>query len=460
MAERDNRLTERAKRRVGTVLGGKWSLERLIGVGGMAAVYVAVHRNKKRAAVKVLHTELSVDPDVRARFLREGYVANSVEHPGAVRVDDDDETDDGAAYLVMELLDGESIERRWLRKGKKLPLHEVLWIGDRLLDVLDAAHTRGIVHRDIKPENLFLTYGGELKVLDFGIARLRDSNRLDATSTQTGKSMGTPAYMAPEQARGRWNEVDARTDVWAAGATMYALLTGHLVHEAETSNEALAKAMNDPARPIRDHLPALPDAIGEVIDRALDFQKRRRFSTARDMLDALRAASRDIEITSPALTRPLSQSTLRGVRLSQMSRSGGWRYGFLVAVGLAALLTLAAAISIRAERQTAPFPNRAIDMRPGPPAPEVAGPSVTPAETDDIVELVPEPSSVAATSPSHRPGRENAAPPVRSELKKPTPIASSNPPPAPSGSSTLSTGCTPPYYLDERGIKRFRPECL
>jgi serine/threonine protein kinase len=461
MAERDNRLTERAKRRVGTILSGKWSLERLIGVGGMAAVYVGVHRNKKRAAIKILHTELSVDPDVQSRFLREGYVANSVGHPGAVRVDDDDETDDGAAYLVMELLDGESIERRWLRKNKRLPLHEVLWIGDRLLNVLDAAHTRGIVHRDIKPENLFLTYGGELKVLDFGIARLRDSNRGDETSTQTGKSMGTPAYMAPEQARGRWNEVDQRTDLWAVGATLYALLTGRPVHEAETVNEALGKAMNEPARPIREHVPSLPDAIGEVIDRALEFQKRRRFSTARDMLDALRAASHDIEVTSPALTRPHSQSTFRGVKVSQVPRTGGWRYGFLVAAVLG-LVGAGAVVAIRAERREQPLPTLPSDPRTGAPRPEIAGPSVTPAETDDVVELLetsqPTPS---ASSPPQRRGVGRVSPgPSRPEPVVPTPPPSLDSSPAPSASSDLSTSCTPPYYLDERGIKRFRPECL
>ncbi len=453
MAERDNRLVERAKRRVGTTLNGKWSLERLIGVGGMAAVYVGVHRNNKRAAIKILHTELSLDADIQARFLREGYVANSVGHAGAVRVDDDDEADDGAAYLVMELLDGESIEHRWIRKNKRLPLKEVVWIADRLLDVLDAAHTRGIVHRDIKPENIFLTTELELKVLDFGIARLRDSDRT-ATSTQTGKSMGTPAYMAPEQARGRWNEVDHRTDLWAVGATMYALLTGAPVHQAETPNEALGKAMNETAPRIRTVVPEIPEAVAEVIDRALEFQKRRRFSSARDMLEALRSASTDIEVQSPQLTQPRGASTFHGVRLGSVQRSARWHRWFLVATLLGG--GVLGAITIGSRRNPDTTGATVAPGAPPPPLPSSStsvGPLVTPA--DDVVEVLA--ATSASSTPSATPGR-TTVPTSQTGTRPPptTPVT-----PESGASHTVESGsCRPPYYLDERGIKRFRRECL
>src|SRR6185437_8360064 len=161
----------RAQARVGSVLRGKYALERVLGTGGMGAVYLGVHRNGHRVAVKVLHAEASADPDVRARFLREGYVANSIGHPGAVRVLDDDVAEDGAAFLVMELLEGETLHVRAKRHMGRLPNREVLFIGRALCDVLAAAHEKGVVHRDIKPENLFLTTGRTLKVLDFGIAR-------------------------------------------------------------------------------------------------------------------------------------------------------------------------------------------------------------------------------------------------------------------------------------------------
>src|SRR5262245_18024207 len=141
----DDALTRRAEARVGSVLQGKWRLDRLIGVGGMASVYAATHRNGKRGAVKVLHSELAIDGEARSRFLREGYVANRVDHAGAVSVLDDDTTEDGSVYLVMELLDGESLETRLrARPGRRMEDGEVLALADQVLDALAAAHDRGI----------------------------------------------------------------------------------------------------------------------------------------------------------------------------------------------------------------------------------------------------------------------------------------------------------------------------
>src|SRR4051812_2990009 len=151
-------LTERARlarARVGTVLKKKWHLDQLLGVGGMAAVYAATHRNKKRVAIKMLHAEYSLDEAIRKRFRREGYIANSVGQRGAVAVDYDDVSEDGLAFLVMELLDGETIEQRWLRKGRVLSPQEALSVVDQVLETLAFAHAAGIVHRDLKPENMF-----------------------------------------------------------------------------------------------------------------------------------------------------------------------------------------------------------------------------------------------------------------------------------------------------------------
>ncbi|MGH7293742.1 MAG: serine/threonine-protein kinase [Polyangiaceae bacterium] len=196
--------------RVGSVLNDKWTLERLIGVGGMAAVYAARHRNGARAAVKVLHPELSRHREVRERFLREGYAANKVEHPSVVKVMDDDVIasgpDAGTAYLVMELLEGESLQDR-LERGPPVSEREFLAIAEKVLDVLDSAHARNVVHRDLKPENLFLLHGDggndtdplRVKVLDFGLARLLDGQ----TITSYGLALGTPSFMSPEQAAGR-----------------------------------------------------------------------------------------------------------------------------------------------------------------------------------------------------------------------------------------------------------------
>src|SRR4051812_16934754 len=158
----------------------------------MAVVYAATHRNRKRFAVKMLHPEVAVRQEVRARFIREGYVANTVEHPGVVSVLDDDVTENGSPFLVMELLEGATVEGLGAR-SRPLPLRETLTIAHDVLSVLEAAHAKNIIHRDIKPANLFITRQGELKVLDFGIARLREAT-VDVEATSTGAALGTPAF--------------------------------------------------------------------------------------------------------------------------------------------------------------------------------------------------------------------------------------------------------------------------
>jgi len=284
MVEEDD-LIARARARVGAVLCGKYQLVALIGVGGMASVYAAKHlRNANRVAVKVLRPEISVDPVLRSRFLREGYAANSVGHPGTVRVLDDDRAEDGSVFLVMELLEGETLAARCARCGHSLPAPEVVSIGRQLLVVLHAAHGKGIVHRDIKPENVFLTRDGALKVLDFGVARLREAS---PQQTRTGAVFGTPAFMPPEQAIGRTREVDALSDVWAVGATLFTLLSGRLVHEAETAQEMLVCAATRPARSLASVAPGAPPSLVAVVDRALAFDKKDRWPSALAMAEAL-----------------------------------------------------------------------------------------------------------------------------------------------------------------------------
>jgi serine/threonine-protein kinase len=295
----------RAERRLGTTLDGKYRLDAVLGVGGMAVVYRAVHRNGNRVAIKMLHAEISADPDLRARFVREGYVANAIENAGSVRVLDDDVTEDGAAFLVMELLEGETLVDRATRLGGRLPREEVVAIAQRLLGVLVAAHAAGVVHRDIKPENVFLTTEGALKVLDFGIARMSDLK--GSGSTRTGRVMGTPAFMPPEQALGRSKEIDERSDLWAVGATMFNLLTGRYVHDAETPEEQVVKTATQPVRPVAEVLPELPREVGAVIDRALAYDKRDRFASAKEMAEALEGATAQAFPAPPSLPRGLPQ---------------------------------------------------------------------------------------------------------------------------------------------------------
>jgi serine/threonine protein kinase len=293
----------RAEGLVGETLSEKWHLDELLGAGGMAAVYRATHRNGKQAAIKLLHAELCMDASLRKRFLREGYVANAVDHEGAVKVLDDGVTDDGALYLVMELLEGMSLHTRWERMNRRFPARETLSVAHSVLGILVAAHAKGIVHRDIKPDNIFLTRDKRIKLLDFGLARLRDKDpsktagsssvrgRFD-TPTKTGKGelLGTPSFMAPEQALARTEDIDARTDVWSVGATMFTLLTGRAVHEAATPHEQLIMAATKPAPSLLDIDENLPDPVRSVVDRALAFNKVARWPDARSMLNAVAEA--------------------------------------------------------------------------------------------------------------------------------------------------------------------------
>jgi serine/threonine protein kinase len=281
----------RAQQRIGTVIRGKYRIDRVLGIGGMGVVYAATHRNRKQFAVKMLHSELSFREDIRKRFLREGYASNSVKHPGAVAVMDDDVAEDGSAFLIMEMLEGASVEELWEKQRRLLPLGYALAIIHQLLDVLAAAHANGVVHRDIKPANIFLTFEGQVKVLDFGIARVRDmaASGLGATSAKT--PLGTPAFMSPEQALARSGEIDAQTDVWAAGATLFALISGHLVHEGDSTPRLLVKVATTSARSLATVSPETPAPVIAVVDRALAYQKNQRWPTAVAMRDAVRDAN-------------------------------------------------------------------------------------------------------------------------------------------------------------------------
>jgi serine/threonine protein kinase len=316
-------LLLRARGRIGSTLRGKWRLDALLGIGGMAAVYAGTHRNGMRAAVKVLHPEMMINAEVRTRFLREGYVANSIDHQAAVKVLDDDVAEDGSLFLVTELLDGETLEDRRIRLGGQMREDDVLSVIDPLLEMLAIAHEKGVVHRDLKPENLFLTRSGQLKVLDFGIAVLRSLSTV-STATKQGTSMGTAAFMSPEQARGLWAEVDALSDLWATGATMFCLLTGSLVHEGRTTNEVLLNAMTAAARPIASVMPDLSPAVAIVVDRALAFSREQRWRDARRMQDAIRRAYHDRRGT-PITTAPklLVPDSVPNRTLPGSSRSGG-----------------------------------------------------------------------------------------------------------------------------------------
>lgn len=343
----------RALTRVGDLVRERWHLDTLLGVGGTASVYAATHRNGKRVALKMLHPELSASPEMRQRFVDEGYLANSVDHPGAVSVIDDDVTEDGHVFLIMDLLEGETLDQTVGDGGWLLPTR-VLAIADDVLDILAAAHDKGIVHRDVKPDNIFITREGEVKLLDFGIARVAVPGR--TRTTQMGTPLGTPAFMPPEQARGRLEELDGRTDLWALGATMFFLLTGRDVHEAETVAEELLAAMTKPAPSLGQLAPHLPQALVELVDRALAFERTDRWPNAREMQAAVRrvrdlSGSDSIPLVSrryaalPAAPTLVTPSLIPAVLQKSPPRSRFLRPVAIVAVSAAA--SFAALVAVR-----------------------------------------------------------------------------------------------------------------
>ena len=314
-AERNVSSVGEAGSRVGATLLDKWHLDALLGIGGTAAVYSATHRNGMRGAVKVLHGIYASDPGVRQRFQREGYLANRVGHPGAVHVLDDDVTPEGDVFLVMELLDGSSLCELVERAGGTLDVATTLRIADGVLDVLAAAHDAGIVHRDIKPENVFITRGGSVKVLDFGIACITSSARDETRTTLSGAPIGTPAFMAPEQALGRWDLVGPQSDLWSVGATMFALLSGQVVFQEETVARILAALLSQPVRSLAAACPTAPPAVVALVDGALRRSFADRWIDARTMQQALRDTYRAIFAT------PLPPGRIADVSWRQLAAS-------------------------------------------------------------------------------------------------------------------------------------------
>jgi serine/threonine-protein kinase len=264
----------------------------------MGAVYAGRHRNGARAAVKLLHPELARNKEVRERFQREGYAANRVAHTGVVKVLDDDVVsagpDAGSAYLVMELLEGESLQDR-LERGDAIGEREFLEIADGVLDILKAAHEGGVVHRDLKPENLFFAReeGGKarIKVLDFGLARVQDAQAI----TTYGLALGTPSFMSPEQAGGKSDQIDGRSDLFSLAATGFRLRTGRRVHEADHVVALVTMMATVPAPAIRTVALDVSEPYARVIDRALQFKREDRYENAAAMQEDIRRALRELD---------------------------------------------------------------------------------------------------------------------------------------------------------------------
>ncbi len=269
----------------GRVLGGAYRVGQLLGEGSMGSVYEGVQESLgRKVAIKVLKTRGQLSQATLARFAREAHAAAELGHPNIVQVTDFQSRDGEPPFLIMERLVGRSL-REVIAQEKRLPEGRVAFIANQVLDALSAAHAASIVHRDIKPDNVFLTRLAAIddivKVLDFGVAKLTTEGSL----TAHGARVGSPAYMSPEQAAGR--PVDARTDLYCLGATMYHALTGRLPFETNNLAELLTWLETRPAPPMSTHVPSIDARIAAVVERAMAKDPNVRFPSAEAMKEAL-----------------------------------------------------------------------------------------------------------------------------------------------------------------------------
>jgi eukaryotic-like serine/threonine-protein kinase len=287
-----------AAQRVGSSIGD-WRIERVLGVGAMAAVFAGSRSDGVSAALKVLHPHFSDVAEVRKRFLREGPLGRALSTmaplcDGIPQILEGGVAADGAAYLAMELLSGEAVRERLARAGV-FPVDQALALAEQVLGVLLMAHSYGVIHRDIKPENLHLGQDGRVKVLDFGIARVLDplpdgvAVLPEKTATTAGVTLGTCHYMAPEQAAGLIADIDGRTDVFGLGATLFELLSGRTIHPDLPGSQLLVAAATEPAPPLRSVASELPEDVCAVVDRSLAFVKNERYPNAKIMRADVRA---------------------------------------------------------------------------------------------------------------------------------------------------------------------------
>jgi serine/threonine-protein kinase len=459
-----------AEQRVGRVIAGKYRVDQVLGVGGMATVYAVTHeRNNAKLAIKMLHPELSIREDIRQRFLREGYAANTVGHPGVVMVVDDAVAEDGAAFIVMERLQGASAEELQEQRGGRLPIRAAIAIVDQMLDVLRAAHEKGIVHRDVKPANTFVTRDGTVKLLDFGIARVRDAlTSGSGQGTGSGIVMGTPAFMPPEQALAKSSEIDSKTDLWACGATLFTLVSGKFVHMAENGAQMMVKAATQPAPSLDSVTPDVPRPIVEVVAKALAFERRDRWESASAMRDALRAAH----------ARAYAGAPNRDAIVALFDPTANQPSDSQVVASTIPLVNVQKPLTGNTTAQ--PVSSEPVPELPRSRAPQVVGAVVVAAFAASIaiyamstrvkpVSAVVEPAAIVSSAPpvpvesrtemtpvmaaSSAPVATQA--PVASDVAKPTVHAHK-----PIAPSVSSASCNPAYYTDAQGHRKYKPECL
>ncbi|MCG5051859.1 MAG: protein kinase [Myxococcales bacterium] len=390
---------------VGTVLGGRYRILRLCGEGGMGRVYEAEHVEiGKRVAVKVLHPAYTRTPDVVERFRREARAASRIGHANIVNVTDSGTTDDGSFFFVMEYIEGSELGLLIHKEGP-LAVKRALRIADQICQALQAAHDAGVIHRDLKPENVLLVAREGrpdfVKVLDFGIARVAEvedsTHQAGRRLTRPGVAMGTPEYMAPEQAAGK--SADARSDIYAVGSIIYEMLTGTPPYEGDNVMEVLHKKATESPVPLRQVRPDVPVTVEALVDRAMA-----RHADERPQSMAAFAAEIGLVLEAfvgrrtPTEVRPVRKETGFFVGaiepVTGLSSLGLSRRSTLMAAGALAVVGLLVVVKVATVRPGSPvaagksLPTRVVTVPP--PVP--------------VVPAVPEAEPAPAAAPEAVPG--------------------------------------------------------
>ncbi len=335
---------------------GHYRIQRSLGAGGMGEVYLADDtRLHRHVAIKVLLDDARSDPERRERFAREARAAAALSHPNIVTIHSVEE-DGGRLFLTMEYVDGKTLTDVIPRHG--LPLEKLLAIAVPLADAVAAAHERGITHRDLKPANIMIASDGRVKVLDFGLARLREEapapgTTMTAQLTGDGRILGTAAYMSPEQAAGR--AVDSRSDLFSLGILLFEMATGQRPFNGDTNMSILSAIMRDAPQPISQLRPDVPRELGRIVKRALQKDPEQRYQTAKDLRNDLQLLKAELDSGELAVVSP------GVIHVPRRSRSIGW-----AVAGVAAVLLASAGIAVYLASQRAtgsPHPFERFNVR-------------------------------------------------------------------------------------------------
>jgi len=399
--ETDEIDDEEPDKLLGRVLGGLYKVDYRIGEGGMGTVYAALHIHlNKHFAVKVLSSRIAADKQAIERLRQEAVMASSIDHDNIVDVVSFDTTESGDVFIVMELLKGAALADV-LEKGP-IPVDRALHIAMQMCAALHAAHENGIVHRDLKPENIFIVRKHDrdfVKVLDFGISKVKSAESEQVRMTKTGQLVGTPLYMSPEQARGE-ADIDRRVDIYAMGVMLYEMLTGVPPFEGGNYFQLLWKHGNEPPEPPSTRVPNanIPPEVEAAILKALEKNREDRFETMEEMQMALAAvAPPDTPahlVSMPSLPSPTPRG--RVIEVTQDEMTPPKRSMLPVGLGAAALVLAVIGIAIA----TSGGPDDPVE------------PPVTGAEPETTVTPLPEPDSVpdeipeGVTAPGEEPPAE------------------------------------------------------